>query len=170
MPNFKKLLIIVEDKEDWKSDWISLEERYEEDVLELKERIEGLHSFRYLMCPERKEYGDAAIMSEVGAFRSGFTTNDSAFRNLTKSALSKILRNLLSCGLDHRFVIGNVKFLTKLFDIAAVREQVRAYLTSPYTSKSEYLVFLLEDALKKESHTTPAEKQVISVLLGFLQE
>lgn len=175
----------MKDKEEL--DWIPLdseislgEERdaneEEEDFLynhEFVERIEVLHAIydlREIMYPESKEAEEPAIMDDVDAFRYGFKYPESAHRNLTKSTLSKILKKFMSPGLDSLFVTGNVKFLARLFDIEAVREQVRAYLTSPYTIKGEHLIFLLENVLKNESRLTQADKQVVTELLRFLQE
>lgn len=85
---------------------ISLEEERdageeEEDFLynpELVERIEVLHAtydLREIMYPESKEAEEAAIMDDVEAFRYGFKFPESAHRNITKSTLSKILKNFV---------------------------------------------------------------------------
>ena len=169
----------MEDKEDWKSDWITLEEEgvsndfmYNHEFVERIEELHAIYDLRENMYPECKDSDRPAIMGDVKAFRYGFKFPESAHRNLTKSTLSKILKNFLDYGSlpDSLFMLGNIRFLTRLFDLEEVREQVRAYLTSPYNMKGEYLVFLLEYQLKKESRLTLEEKQVVSELLGFLNE
>ena len=200
--NFKKSLVIVKDRENL--DWIpldseiSLEEERdaeEEDFSynhEFVERIEVLHAIydlREIMYPESKEDEDPAIMDDVEAFRYGFKFPESAHRNLTKSTLTKILKNFVGFSsladvdvwknlvdstnvvfVHNTLVHNTVKFLTQLFDLEGVREQVKAYLTNPYTYKSKGLVPALEYLLNREPHITEAEKRVISELLGFLQE
>ncbi|TKJ26098.1 MAG: hypothetical protein CEE42_05610 [Promethearchaeota archaeon Loki_b31] len=192
-------MIIVKDKEELP--WITLEEERdaneeEEDFLynhEFVERIEELHAIydiREIMYPECKEAEEPAIMDDVEAFRYGFKYPESAHRNLTKSTLSKILKNFVGfssltdlgsivenlidlTGIDfvHNELVHNtVKFLTQLFDLEGVREQVKAYLTNPYTHKSKGLAPALEYLLTREPRITEAEKRVISELLGFLQE
>ena len=61
-------------------------------------------------------------------------------------------------------------FLTQLFDLEDVREQLRAYLSNPHTLKTKGLVPALEYLLTREPRITEAEKSVISELLNFLQE
>ena len=195
----------MKDKEEL--DWIpldseiSLEEERdaneeEEDFLynhEFVERIEVLHAicdFRGIMYPESKEAEEPAIMNDVDAFRYGFKFPESAHRNLTKSTLTKILKNFVGFSsladvpiaknlynlADIDFVVHNelvhntVKFLTQLFDLEGVREQVKAYLSNPYTYKSKGLAPALEYLLTREPRITEAEKRVISELLVFLQE
>ncbi len=159
---------------------------------EFVERIEVLHAIydlREIMYPECKEAEEPAIMDDVEAFRYGFKFPESAHRNLTKSTLTKILKifvgfssladvpivkdliDLTDIDFVHNTLVHNtVKFLTQLFDLEGVREQVKAYLTNPYTYKSKGLAPALEYLLTREPRITEAEKGVLSELLGFLQE
>jgi len=158
------------DDEEESSEIVDVKEVY----LEYKERMEYFHRFPELnqyFYPECKENEDPAIMDEVGLFHIGFYSSDSEFRNLTKSTLSKILKNFVDYSNlpNILFILGNVRFLTVLFDINDAREQIRAYLTSPYVHKSEGFVLALEYILKYP-RVTEKEKRMISELLGFLQE
>lgn len=159
---------------------------------EFVERIEVLHAIydlREIMYPESKEAEEPAIMNDVDAFRYGFKFPESAHRNLTKSTLTKILKNFVGFSsladvgvwdniidltdlvfVHNTLVHNTVKFLTQLFDLEGVREQVKAYLSNPYTHKSKGLVPALENLLIREPRITEAEKQVVTELLGFLQE
>ena len=141
---------------------------------EFNKRIEGLHNFLELsqyMYPESKDAECPAIMSDVEAFRYGFKYPESEFRNLTKSTLTKILKNFLDFGelSDSLFMLGNIRFLTQLFDIEDVKEQVKAYLVSPYIIKSDEFILALERLLKRESRISNLEKQVVKELLEFLK-
>jgi hypothetical protein len=192
----------VKDKEEL--DWlpsdseISLERKVdeeEEDFLynhEFNQRIEELHAtydLREVMRHESKEAEEPIIMGDVEAFRYGFTYPESGFRNITKSTLSKILKNFVSFSsladvpiakklvesinlvfLYNPLVHNTVKFLTRLFDLEGVREQVRAYLSNPHTFKSKGLVPALENLLIREPRITEAERQVVSELLAFIRE
>ena len=161
-------------------------------IPEFVERIESLHAtydLRENMYPESKEDKAPAIMSDVEAFRYGFKFPESAHRNLTKSTLTKILKNFVGFSsladipiakslmdstnvvfVYNELVHNTVRFLTQLFDLEGVRAQVKAYLTNPHTFKSKGLAPALEYLLNREPHITEAEKRVISELLGFLQE
>jgi len=187
-------VVNIKDKEGLKSEWITLGDekseisfKYEKDeddssVIDVKEvykeyreRMEYFHRFPELteyFYPESKADENPAIMSEVGLFQIGFSSSDSEFRNITKSTLSKILKNFVDYGSlpDSLFVLGNVKFLTALFDISDAREQIRAYLANrmKHSNKSEELVLALEYMLNYPQ-VTEKEKGVISELLGFLQ-
>ncbi len=187
-------MVFMEDKEESKSEWITLGDekseisfKYEEDeddslVMDAKEaykdyreRMKYLHRFHDLnqeMYPKSKDSDRPPIMDEVGLFQMGFYSSDNEFRNLTKSTLSKVLKNFLDFGSlpDSLFVLGNVRFLTVLFDINDAREQIRAYLTNQmkHSNKSKELVLALEDMLSYP-RIIEKEKRVISELIGFLQ-
>lgn len=195
-------MITVGDKEelDWLSSdsEISLEKEVDEEEEEFRYnpefvgRIKGLHAIYDLcekMYPECKDSDRPAIMDDVEAFRYGFKFPESAHRNLTKSTLTKILKNFVgfssladfpaakklveSTYVDFSYnelVHNTVKFLTQLFDLEDVRAQVGAYLSNPYTHKGKGLVPALKYLLTREPHITEAEKRVISELLGFLQD
>ena len=152
----------MEDKEDWKSDWITLEEEgasndfvYNPGFVERIEEIHATYDLREIMYPESKEAEEPAIMNDVEAFRYGFKFPESAHRSLTKSTLTKILKNFVSFSsltdipiekrsirlpadfdfVHNELVHSTVMFLTQLFDLESVREQVKAYLSNPYTHK-----------------------------------
>jgi len=166
----------MEDKEE--ESWITLEDEKEEEEdfifnPRFNERIEELHArydLREYLYPISKNSDRPAIMGDVEAFRYGFKYPENAFHNLTKSTLTKILKDFIDYASlpDSLFVLGNVKFLTELFDLEEVREQVKALLTSPFIIKSESFVFALEYMLKYP-RVTEAEKGVISELLSFVQ-
>lgn len=160
--------------------WITLEDErdeVEEEFIfnpEFNKRIERLHNFPELfqyMYPESKDGEYPAIMGDVEAFRYGFSYPESGFRNLTKSTLTKILKNFLDFGelSDSLFMLGNIRFLTQLFDIKGVKEQVKTYLISPYTIKSDEFILALERLLSREPCITISEKQVVTELLEFLK-
>lgn len=178
-------MITVVDKEelDWLSSdsEISLEKEVDEEKEEFRynpefvRRIKGLHAIydlREKMYPECKDSDRPAIMDDVEAFRYGFKFPENAHRNLTKSTLTKIMKDFLDFGSlpDSLFVLGNVKFLTKLFDLEEVREQVKAYLKSPYTIKSDDFVIALDCILNREPRITEAEKKVVRELLEYINE
>lgn len=163
--------------------------RYNHEFVERIKELHATYDLREIMYPESKEDEYPAIMDDVEAFRYGFKFPESAHRNLTKSTLSKILiifvsfssladvgvwENLIDLtdiDFAHNTLVHNtVKFLTQLFDLEGVREQVRAYLTNPYTFKSKGLVPALEYLHTREPRIIEAEKRVISELLGFLRE
>jgi hypothetical protein len=143
---------------------------------ELVERIKELHAIydlRELMYPKYKESEDPPIMDDVEAFRYGFRFPESAHRNLTRSTLTKILKNFVDFGniVDDLFILGNVRFLTELFDLEEVREQVKTYITNraKITNKTKDLVVALEYMLNYP-WISDVEKHVVSELLGFLNE
>ena len=158
---------------------------------EFVERIEELHAtydLRENMYPESKEAEEPAIMDDVEAFRYGFKFPESAHRNLTKSTLTKILKNFMGFSsltdipitkrfiklpadfdfVHNELVHNTVTFLTQLFDLEDVREQVKAYLSNSYTHKTKGLAPALEYLLSYP-RATEAEKQVVRGLLSFLQ-
>ncbi len=160
---------------------------YNHEFVERIEKLHAIYDLREIMYPGSKEAEEPAIMDDVEAFRYGFKFPESAHRNLTKSTLTKILKNfvgfssladvpivkdlidLTDIDFVHNTLVHNtVKFLTQLFDLEGVREQVRAYLSNPYTIKSKGLAPALEYLLTREPRITEAEKRVISELLGFL--
>jgi hypothetical protein len=138
---------------------------------EYVEKIEWLYSLRdlsQLMYPDTKSSAPAPIMEYVEAFRYGFKFPEAAHRNFTKSTLTRVLKNFISPGLDHRFVEGNVMFLARFFDLDEVKQQVQNYLSSPYTHKGEYLTFLLEEVRVKSRRLSQVEKEIAGELLSFL--
>ena len=160
--------------------WISLED--EEDEVEdefifnpeFSKKIKELHNYLDLtqfMYPESKDTEYPVIISYVEAFRYGFKYPESGFRNFTKSTLTKILKNFLDYGelSDSLFMLGNIRFLTQIFDIKGIKEQIKAYLISPYTIKSEEFILALERLLRREPRLTISEKRVVAELLEFLK-
>ena len=160
---------------------------------EFNQRIEELHAIfdlREVMSYESKEAEEPIIMGDVDAFRYGFTYPESEFRNFTKSTLTRILKNfvgfssltdlpityrLIQLPADFDFVYNElvhstVMFLTQLFDLEDVREQLRAYLSNPHTLKTKGLVPALEYLLTREPRITEAEKKVVRELLEYINE
>jgi len=181
---------------DW-DDWeeVGQEEEdfmYNPDFVERIKELHAIHDLREIIIhPVSKDAKEPAIMDDIEAFRYGFKFPESGFRNITKSTLTKILNNFVSFSsladiptpamkklvestnvvFAHNELVHNtVRFLTQLFDLEDVREQVRAYLSNPHTYKTKGLVPALEYLLTREPRITEAEKGVISELLGFLQE
>ena len=133
-----------------------------------RQRMEELHGLFYLrnkMFPaERKsDYPSPRIMDNLELFRRGFYSSDRNFYNLTKSTLTKILSQFIKYPYtaDFIFLLGNIRFLTKIFDIENVKRQIQAYLKSPYVEESKGLVHAL-DELPKHFQITEAEKRFIS--------
>lgn len=152
--------------------------------------LHAIYDLREVMSYESKDTEEPIIMGDVEAFRYGFTYPESEFRNFTKSTLTRILKNFVEFSsladipiaksiVDNptnivfsynELVHSTVKFLTQLFDLEGVREQIRAYLTNPHTYKTRGLIPALEYLLTNEPRITESEKSVISELLNFLQE
>jgi len=164
-------------------DWDSLGEetplgQKEEEMLynpDIVDKIQALHicqDIRQLMYPEDRDSNRPAILNDIEAFRYGLKIPDSIIRNLTKSTLTRILKNFVDFGSlpDSLFVLGNVKFLTEIFDVEEVRQQVRAYLSSPYTIKSDDFVIALNYMLNGSLGLTYGEKQIVLELLRFISK
>ena len=119
--------------------------------------LHGIYNLNGLMYPKYKESEHPAIMDFLDLFRRGFNSSDKTLYNLTKSTLSKILKNfaVYSKLIDPLFVLGNVRFMTKLFDIEKAKAQIRAYLKSPYTIKNEQLITALDKLLGSFPNITP---------------
>lgn len=164
--------------------------KYNPEFVERIERLHATYDLREKMYPECKDTDRPAIMEDVEAFRYGFKFPESAHRNLTKSTLTKILKNfvgfssLTDIPITKRFiqlpadfdfvhnelVHNTVTFLTQLFDLEGVREQLRAFLSNPYTYKTKGLVPALEYLLNREPRITEAEKKVVRELLEYINE
>jgi len=135
-------------------------------------KLHGIYDLKGLMYPENKESEYPAIMVFLDLFIGGFNSSDRAFYNLTKSTLSKILKNFVvySNLIDPLFILGNVRFLTRLFGVEEAREQIRAYLKNPYIIKNEILIPALNELPDYFLNITQAEKRVISELKNFLMK
>jgi len=135
-------------------------------------KLHGRYDLKGLMYPESKESEYPTIMVFLDLFISGFNSSERAFYNLTKSTLSKILKNFVvySNLIDPLFILGNVRFLTRLFGVEEAREQIRAYLKNPYIIKNEKLIPALSDLSDYFPNITLAEKSVISKLIDFLKK
>ena len=133
-------------------------------------KLHGIYDLKGLMYPESKESEYPAIMVFLDLFIGGFNSSERAFYNLTKSTLTKILKNFIvySNLIDPLFLLGNVRFLTRLFGVEEAKEQIRAYLKNPYIIKNEKLIPALRELPDYIPSITQTEKRVISALIDFL--
>ncbi|GAH51160.1 unnamed protein product [marine sediment metagenome] len=133
-------------------------------------KLHGIYDLKGLMYPESKESEYPAIMVFLDLFIGGFNSSERAFYNLTKSTLTKILKNFIvySNLIDPLFLLGNVRFLTRLFGVEEAKEQIRAYLKNPYIIKNEKLIPALRELPDYIPSITQTEKRVISELIDFL--